>query len=123
MRSPAPSKILMIGNNSPLNYLIKRYAEQVDYQVEVLEAISSAQEVSISKASMLLFSSIESLEVAQKIVARLPKYDGLVMVCTSVADEARARELGADYCLIHPLTYEGFSAALLALCTTSAGRP
>jgi hypothetical protein len=30
-----------------------------------------------------------------------------------VIEEARARELGADYCLLHPLTYDDFQKALL----------
>ena len=35
-----------------------------------------------------------------------------VVVCASIAEEARARELGADHCLLHPFTYDGFLAAL-----------
>lgn len=125
MRSSLLPKILIIGADSPLTYLIRRYAEQSGCQIEALEAIPSAREVSDSKASMLLFQSIENLEAAQNTIAALPKYeyDGLVMVCSSVADEARARELGADYCLLHPMTYEGFTVALSAVRKTPAGRP
>jgi DNA-binding response OmpR family regulator len=124
VRSLHPPKILIIGNDSPLTYLIKRYAEQSGCRIEALEAIPSAQVVSASKASLLLFPSLESLEAAQNTISALPKfeYDGLVMVCSSVTDETRARELGADYCLVHPLTYESFSAALAAVRKTPAGR-
>ena len=114
---PSPPKILMIGNDSPLTYLIRRFAEQSGCQIEVHELTPTARKISASKASILLFPSIESLEAAQKIIAKLVKYDGLVMVCSSVADEPRARELGADYCLIHPLTYESFTSALSAKST------
>ena len=119
-----PPKILIIGNDSPLTYLIKRFAEQSSCQIEALDAIPSAREVSESKTSILLLPSIENLEAAQNTIAALPKYeyDGLVMVCSSVADEARAREMGADYCLVHPLTYEGFTVALSAIRIPPAGR-
>ena len=39
------------------------------------------------------------------------------LVCLSIADEARARELGADYCLMHPLTSD---SSLTALAATEA---
>jgi hypothetical protein len=126
MEKPAlrssPPKILMIGNDSPLTYLIRRFAEQSGCQIELHEPAPSFQEISASKASILLFPSIESLEADQRIISGLAKYDGLVMVCSSVADEPHARELGADYCLIHPLTYESFTAALSADRTTPTGR-
>jgi DNA-binding response OmpR family regulator len=35
-------------------------------------------------------------------------------VCSSVNDQARVHELGADFCLVHPLTYDRFLAALTA---------
>jgi CheY-like chemotaxis protein len=111
LRSSRP-KILLIGNDSPLTYLIQRFAEQCGCPMELHEPTPSAQEVEASKATHLLFPSIESLEAAQRIIARLAKYEGLIMVFSSVADEPRARELGADHCLVHPLTYESFTAAL-----------
>jgi CheY-like chemotaxis protein len=124
VRPVLPPKILIIGNDSPLTYLIRRYAEQSGCRIEALTAIPSAHEVSNSKASILLFQSIEALETAQKTIAALPKfeYDGLVMVCSSVADEARARELGADFCLLHPMTLEGFTAALSAVRKTPTSK-
>jgi orotidine-5'-phosphate decarboxylase len=62
----------------------------------------------------ILFPSIERLEAAQSLIADLTNCDIPILVCSSIADEARARELGADYCLLHPLTYDGFMAALVA---------
>lgn len=112
----------MIGNDSPLNYLIRRFAEQSGCQIEVHAPAPTAREIGASKASILLFQSIESLEAAQETLAKLTKYDGLVMVCSSVADEPHARELGADHCLVHPLTYESFTAALSAQRTASSRR-
>jgi hypothetical protein len=117
LRSSRP-KILLIGNDSPLTYLIQRFAEQCGCPMDVQEPTLSAQEIEASKSAILLFPSIESLEAAQGVIAKLAKYNGLVMVCSSVADEPRARELGADYCLIHPMTYERFTAALSADRTT-----
>lgn len=120
VRPPTP-KILMIGNDSPINYLIKRFAEQSGCPIDVHASNPTAREISSSKASILLFTSIESLEAAQGIIFKLAKYEGLVMVCASVVDEYRARELGADYCLLHPLTYESFTAALSTGRSTPAG--
>jgi hypothetical protein len=68
------------------------------------------------KPATILFTSIESLEAAQLLVTGLANCDIPVLVCCSVADEARVRELGADHCLLHPLTYEGFHKVLAAAC-------
>jgi hypothetical protein len=35
-----------------------------------------------------------------------------------MGDEKRARELGADYCMVHPLTFPDFMAAMTALRIT-----
>ena len=83
----AQTKILMIGNDSPLTYLIRRFAEQCGCQIELLAPGPTAREISTSNASILLFQSIESLEAAQETITKLTKYDGLVMVCSSAADE------------------------------------
>ena len=122
MKSPSPLKILIIGNDSPLIYLIKRYAEQSGSRINTIEAIPAKQEVYSSIPAAILFPSIESLETAQGKITDLVNNDLPILVCSSIADEARARELGADYCLHHPLTYEDFKAALFAIQSSSADR-
>lgn len=112
---PSPqSQILMIGNDPALAYLIGRYAEQSGYSVATLQIIPHVAEVCALKPAAILFPSVESLEGAQLLIAGLVNCDIPVLVCSSIADEARARELGADYCLLHPLTYDGFFDALAA---------
>jgi CheY-like chemotaxis protein len=122
LKSPLPLKILIIGNDSPLTYLIKRYAEQSGLRINTIDVIPTKQEVYPSIPAVILFPSIESLEAAQGKITDLVNNDVPIMVCSSIADEARARELGADYCLHHPLTYEDFMAALFAIQASSANR-
>jgi len=104
----------MLGNDSAMAYLIERYAQQSSYGVTTMHIIPQAADVCVLKPAAILFTSVESLESAQFLITGLANCDIPVLVCSSIADEARARELGADYCLFHPLTYDGFFAALAA---------
>jgi DNA-binding response OmpR family regulator len=123
VKSSPPFKILLISTDSPLTYLIGRYAERSGYRIETLDSVPPAQYVCASKPALLIFPSIESLESAQPTILELSNQDVPVLVCSSVADEARARELGADYCLLHPVTYDGFTTALAAARTPIDNRP
>jgi DNA-binding response OmpR family regulator len=114
MKSSPPSKILMIGNDMALTYLVGRYADRSGYTIATLQTVPSAEEVCKQQPVALLFPSIERLGAAQSLIAELSQCDIPILVCSSIADEARARELGADYCLLHPLTYDAFLAALAA---------
>ncbi|NTU65721.1 MAG: hypothetical protein HGB05_20545 [Chloroflexi bacterium] len=110
-RSPV---ILLIGNDASLAYLIERYAERGGYEVQ-LHPIVPAPPVSLKvKPAAVLFSSIENLEAAQSQIAPWASAEIPLLVCSSVNDQLRARELGADQCLVHPFTYDGFHAALTA---------
>lgn len=104
----------MLGNDPALAYLIGRYAQQSGYAVTTLPGVVQEEAVCALEPAAILFTSIESLEAAQKLVSGLANCDIPVLVCSSVADEARARELGADHCLLHPLTYDGFDKVLAA---------
>jgi DNA-binding response OmpR family regulator len=106
------SNILMIGNDPALSYLIGRYVEQSGYGLTTVQMLPSAAEARALQPAAILFQSVESLETAQTLVKELAECDVPVLVCSSVTDEARARELGADRCLLHPLTYDGVLAAL-----------
>ena len=118
---PSPeSNLLMIGGDPSLAYLIERYSEQSGLQVMTLSDIPSAAAVHASNPSLLLFPNLETLEAAQGLISDLANSDISILVCSSVADEARARELGADHCLLHPLTYDGFLAVLTAIRTPKA---
>lgn len=102
----------MIGADTALAYLIGRYAEQSGCGIAMMQTVPSVAEVCSLQPSALLFLSFENLGAAQLLLADLGNCDIPVLVCSSVADEARARELGADYCLLHPLTYDSFRAVL-----------
>ena len=118
MKPPSQSQILMIGNDPALTYLIRRYAQKSGYCVTAMQIVPQAAKVCAIKPAALLFPSIENLEAAQSLIVGLANCDIPLLVCSSVADEARARELGADYCLLHPLTYDSFLNALTEASTT-----
>jgi CheY-like chemotaxis protein len=102
----------MIGYDAWLAYLLGRYAEQGGYQITACPDLPTAAEVSLAKPQVVLFPTLDCLEKAQSLVAYLANVDIPILVCSSLADESRARELGADHCLLHPLTYDGFIAAM-----------
>lgn len=112
MKPTPQSRILIIGADSALAYLLGRYAEQSGFGIAMMQTIPSAAEVCDIQPSAIIFLSFENLGAAQFLLADLASCDIPVWVCSSVADEARARELGADHCLLHPLTYDSFVAAL-----------
>ena len=111
MVEPLKAEITLIGNDPSLAYLISRFAEKSGYQVTVQRGSLSIEEICTRKPCLVLFSSIENLESAQTLVNELADSEIPVAVCASMSDEARAHELGADHCLLHPLTYDGFLAA------------
>ncbi|MCG2783748.1 MAG: hypothetical protein L6461_01440 [Anaerolineae bacterium] len=102
--------LLLIGSDSMLSYLLRRFADRSGYRVFVFEKSLPAQK--INALAGVVFLSIEQLEKFQTMVEEFTNHDIPILVCSSVADEARARELGADYCLFHPLTYDNFSAVI-----------
>jgi hypothetical protein len=102
----------MIGNDPALSYLIGRYAAQCGYAFTSLPTLPQPDEISTLKPDAILFSSVHGLEDAQTLVVGLANSDIPVLVCASLGEEARVRELGGDYCLIHPFTYDSFRSAL-----------
>ena len=110
----AQSIILMIGSDPSLSYLIGRYAQQSGYGVASMAVMPTAAEACALQPAAVLFQSVQGLETSQTLVRELVERDVPVLVCSSVTDEARARELGADGCLLHPLTYDSVLAALSA---------
>jgi DNA-binding response OmpR family regulator len=117
-----PPVILLIGHDATLTYLIGRYAERSGYDVHLSSSVPSSAEVCDLQPAALLFSSIEHLEAAQTLIADLSSCELPLLVCSSINDQVRARELGADYCLVHPLTYDSFIAALTAISSPPAAK-
>lgn len=110
--------ILLIGNDSMLNYLLGRFAERSGYLLAVNSELSSIREIVAVNPAAIIFPSTELLEKNQTLVTELVGLEAPIVVCSSVADETRARELGADFCLLHPITYNGFQEALAIVTAT-----
>jgi len=110
--SQKPSTILLIGSDTTLGYLLRRYAERGGYQFKVNAAGISSREIATINPVVVIFLSTELLARHQSFVSDLTSLDAPILVCSSAVEEARARDLGADYCLLHPLTYDDFQAAL-----------
>lgn len=108
------AEIILIGNDPTLDYLLSRFAARCGCRLSTQNDIPSAEDIQSKKPRLILFSSMDNLESAQTLVGKLAGGEIPVGVCAAVSDEARARELGADHCLVHPLTYEGCMAAFMA---------
>lgn len=119
-RSPV---ILLIGNDAALAYLIDRYAERSGCEVRAHSNVPAPSTSPESRPAALLFSSIENLEAAQAQIAPWSSAEIPLLVCSSINDQARARELGAEHCLVHPLTYDSFLAALVAVHVPLVDQP
>ena len=119
-RSPV---ILLIGSDAALNYLLERYAKRAGYDVRTQLTMPPSADGGEVQPEAVLFSSIEDLEAAQAQIADLTGSEIRLLACSSINDQTRAHELGADHCLVHPLTYDGFLAALVAAHIRSANHP
>jgi hypothetical protein len=109
-----PALVLLSGHSS-FNYLIQRYANRIGYTLTVTPAAASAESICRLGPEAVIFPSIANLEEAQPLTAGLVECDIPIIVCSSTADQIRARQLGADYCLLHPLVYDNFSSVLGAI--------
>jgi len=81
-----------------------------------MQSIPSIGEINRLQPAAIIFSSVEQLQVAQPLAGSLSTHEIPILVCASPADEALARELGADACLLHPLTYDNFRAVVSSVC-------
>ena len=123
MSSPRSPIILLISNDASLTYLIERYAERSGCEVRAHPIVPAPLAGLDDRPASILFSAIEDLEAAQSQIAQLASAEIPLLVCSSINDQTRARELGAEQCLVHPLTYDGFIAALTAARISFADQP
>jgi hypothetical protein len=100
--------ILLIGNDPPLEYLLERYAFQGGYRLQSIHSVGPDTDVSRMRPQSIWFSSLEALEASQPHRNVLLACNVPIVVCSSIADNVRAMDLGADYLLVHPLTYDNF---------------
>ena len=112
LRPSASSTIIVFDGGSSFNHLIHRYAEQIGHSVTVAPLSVLVETVCNFKPIAVIFPSVDGLEESQSLVAQLANCDIPIIVCSSITDENHTRELGADYCLLHPLVFDNFSAIL-----------
>jgi len=108
------SGIVILEGDLSLLYLLRRYTEQIGYRIHIEKSPFSVETIRSHDPVAVLFPSVEILEGAQPLVAELTNNDIPIIVCSAVLDEAKTRDLGADYCLLHPLVFESFSSAVNA---------
>jgi len=112
------SDIVVVGGDSSLQYLLERFAEQIGYTVSVENDPSSADAIRQSEPVAVIFPSVEILEGVQTLAVELTNCDIPIIVCSSVLDQAKTRELGADYCFLHPLVFDSFSSTLQTIAAS-----
>ncbi|GIV73489.1 hypothetical protein [Caldilinea sp.] len=115
MTLPLSITVVLVGRDERLSYLLRRYIEQSGCHMAAFVEPPALEDVARLQPAALIFSSIEHLREAQRLVESLSCHDIPVLVCGSPADEVCARELGADACLLHPLVFDEFHAALALL--------
>jgi DNA-binding response OmpR family regulator len=107
--------ILLVGDDDALTYLIERYGEQSGFRVAVERSPVAPGDRNGPDPAVVWLSSLDVLALYRPRETGLVSDDAPLVVCASVADDGRARELGADYSVMHPLTYPDFLAALSAV--------
>ena len=104
--------ILLIGNDPSLEYLLERYAHRSGYCLQSIRSISPDVDIFQTQPQSIWFSSLDVLEAFQSQKSMILSCNVPIVVCSSIADDARAMDLGADYLLLHPLTYDCFISTL-----------
>jgi len=117
---PKQPAVAIIGGSSSINYLVGRYTERIGCSISVVPVSTSVEKIRGIKPVAVIFASVENLENSQALAAELTNCDIPIIVCSSMADQTRMRELGADYCLLHPFGYDNFSAILRAVMSQDA---
>jgi len=89
--------ILLVGSDAALSYLIQRYARRSGFRVHVERTPTISAETSplAPVPTVVWFLSLESLAALRPRETGLVNDDTPLVVCSSVIDEARAREFGA----------------------------
>jgi len=104
--------ILLIGDDPALEYLLGRYAHRGGYRLQSIRDIAPDVDIRQMQPQSIWFSSLDVLEAFQPQRNTILACDVPIVVCSSIADNARAMDLGADYLLLHPLTYDCFLSTI-----------
>ncbi|MEW6179900.1 MAG: hypothetical protein AB1522_08230 [Chloroflexota bacterium] len=110
--STPQTRALVIGNDSRLLYLLNRYARLSGLELISSTTTAALAEINNANPAFLIFSSLDALKECHNWLASLNDREIKIIVCTAIGEEATARELGADQCIFHPLTYSDFCSAL-----------
>ncbi len=116
----SPPTILVVDGDNALSYLLERYADRAGFRFCEVHVPWQAQSYPSDGLATVWVPSIERLEAVKPREMGISD-DLAVIVCSFAGDEARAHELGADFCAFHPLKYEDFLAALRAVGITDRG--
>ena len=115
MQPTTQKTILLIGPDDDLSYLMERYARHGGFRL-LLEPLTDTEERAPEAApDVVWFASLGTFEARGRVDDERGTDGAPVIVSVSRTDEVRARELGADGCAVHPLTYPAFVAALDAV--------
>jgi hypothetical protein len=112
MTQPELPLLLLIGDDPSLEYLLKRYALAGGCEFRSLRDLASETDMRTLRPSSIWFASLDVFEASQPVKAVLAGSDVPIVVCTSVFDDTRATELGADYVFLHPITYDCFLSVI-----------
>jgi CheY-like chemotaxis protein len=122
MTQPGQPPILLVGKDPALEYLLKRYARQSGCEIRSFQEASPEIEVRALRPLAVWFSSLEVLEAFQRLRTVIANEEIPIVVCSSMADEARASESGADYFFLHPVTYDCFLSTLTGTDVSQASK-
>jgi CheY-like chemotaxis protein len=104
--------ILLIGDDPSLEYLLERYAQRSGYRLKSVCSIEPNVDIFQMQPQSIWFSSLDILEALQSQKDIILSCNVPIVVCSSIADDERAMDLGADFLLLHPLTYDCFLSTL-----------
>jgi hypothetical protein len=106
---------ILVLDDDGLSYLLARYAKRGGFGFRQLRNLPSAAPPVPDGPATLWLPSVERLEAVKPRETGLVGDDSPVIVCSSAGEESRAHGLGADFCVMHPLRYPDFVAALRAV--------
>ena len=113
-RGASPATIYVVDGDNALSYLLERYAARGGFRFREVRVPWQGPPATQVGPAALWLPSLERLEAVKPREAGVGD-DVPVIVCSFTGDEARAHELGADFCAFDPLSYQDFLAALRAV--------
>lgn len=109
--------ILLIDDDPGFAYLVQRYAQTSGVRFVGAAELDDALTLARSLQPVLILIDltlppIDGWQIVQALRAEQSTRAIPLAICSSVLDQARAWEEGADYCLPKPVMYSDFLAVL-----------